>query len=461
MAHSSSLKPARPPWLVLSLGFGGLLAFVLAGGWVCFLVLGKVQGAETRIRRNFVERLGAMDRIRSQIYLSGTYVRDFLLSPDNQGATAQSERLSALQRQSREALTVYGKGLEAEEREPFQALRAEIESYWKVLDRTLAWTSAERERLRYAFFYDELVPRRTAMLQIADRISAVNERGLSRAEERLNASAEGLRRSLMLTFGLAFAGGLILALLTIRSTLRLERELELRFAESTRSRADLRELSARLLKAQESERRSLARELHDEVGQSLSAILMETGGAESAREPQQVTEHLASIRFLAEKTISQVRDIALLLRPSMLDDFGLVPALNWHAREIAKRSGLRVHVLAEDAANVLPDEHKTCIYRLVQEALSNAVQHAGASAVHVLVRREGGGVIVEIQDDGVGFDAMHTRGMGLLGMEERVHRLGGEFEILSEPGRGAIVRAKLPLAARAERTEVATSHSDR
>lgn len=456
-----SQKPGRAPWVVLSLGFGGLLVFVLAAGWACFLILGTVQGDETNIRRTFVERLGAMDRIRSQIYLSGTYVRDFLLSPDNQGASAQAERLSALQLESRNALQTYGRGLEAEEREPFQALRAEIESYWSVLDRTLSWTWEERQRLRAAFFYNELVRRRTAMLQIADRISAVNERGLIRAEERLSASAEGLRRSLLVTFGITFIGGLILALLTIRSTLRLERELGLRFAESVRSRADLRELSAQLLKTQETERRTLARELHDEVGQSLSAILMETSGAESTVDPRRIQEHLVSIRILAEKTISEVRDIALLLRPSMLDDFGLVPALNWHAREMAKRSGMRIRLSAEDAVNVLPDEHKTCIYRLVQEALNNAVRHSGASAVEVAVRREGGQVECEISDDGVGFDARHTRGMGLLGMEERVNRLGGEFEIVSQPGHGATIRARLPLSVSTERIEVAASNSDR
>jgi signal transduction histidine kinase len=201
-------------------------------------------------------------------------------------------------------------------------MRNEIDAYWKVLDATAGWSPQERRRLRSSFFYNELVPRRTAMLQIADCIASVNERGLTRSEARLAASADSLRRSLMLTFGGTLAGGLVLALLTIGFTLRLERELDLR-------RADLQELSTRLLRAQENERRALARELHDEVGQSLSAILMETGGAECANHPAVVRKHLDSIKRLAEKTIRQVRDLALLLRPSMLDDLGLAPALNW------------------------------------------------------------------------------------------------------------------------------------
>ncbi len=446
--------------MVLSLGFGGLLAFILVGGWSSFVVLGRVQGEDTRIRRAFLDRLGALDRIRSQIYLSGTYVRDFLLSPDSQGASAQAARLLALRQESKAALDAYARTLEAQEREPFRALIGEIDSYWAVLDRTLAWTQGQRDRLRYAFFYEELVPRRTAMLQIADRITAVNERGLIRAEEHQAESSRGLRNALLLTFGTTLFGGVVLALLTIRSTLRLEHELESRLAENARARADLRDLSARLVRAQETERRNLARELHDEVGQSLSAILMEADGLESEPAHERIAEHLDSIRTLATRTVTQVRDIALLLRPSMLDDFGLVPALNWLAREMTKRSGIKVLVSADEGANELADEHTTCIYRVVQEALSNSARHAGARAIEVRVLRRDHEVLCEVQDDGAGFDAVHTRGMGLLGMEERTARLGGSFRILSEPGRGALIQARLPLLALQARNGHAAAHSN-
>jgi signal transduction histidine kinase len=239
---------------------------------------------------------------------------------------------------------------------------------------------------------------------------------------------------------------LVLALLTIAYTLRLERELGRRFDENARARADLQELSARLLRAQENERRSLARELHDEVGQSLSAILMEAENAECADDPREIREHLASVKTLAGKTVNEVRDLALLLRPSMLDDFGLVPALNWHAREMAKRTGLNVVVTADDEADDLPDEHKTCIYRLVQEAVNNSARHANARNVEVMVRREGARVLFSVRDDGAGFDSRFVRGLGLLGMEERVRRLGGQFRLDSQLGRGTVIAAELPLA---------------
>ena len=250
----------------------------------------------------------------------------------------------------------------------------------------------------------------------------------------------------MVTFAITLFGGLLLALLTIAHTLRLERELERRLEENGRARADLQELSAKLLRAQENERRALARELHDEVGQSLSAILMETENAECAEEPAEIREHLASVKALAEKTVNEVRDLALLLRPSMLDDFGLVPALNWHARETGKRTGLKVRVTAGDDADDLPDEHKTCIYRLVQEAVNNSARHANARNVEVVVKREGARVLFTVRDDGRGFDTRFVRGLGLLGMEERVRRLGGQLRLDSQPGRGTSIAAELPVA---------------
>jgi signal transduction histidine kinase len=135
--------------------------------------------------------------------------------------------------------------------------------------------------------------------------------------------------------------------------------------------------------------------------------------------------------------------MALLLRPSMLDDFGLLPALEWQAREIGRRTGLRVQVSSEMCGE-LPEEHKTCVYRVVQEALNNCAQHAQASAVQVCVRQEAGQILVTVQDDGSGFDPERVRGLGLLGMEERARHLGGTFQIHSRPGRGALLSVTLP-----------------
>jgi signal transduction histidine kinase len=220
-----------------------------------------------------------------------------------------------------------------------------------------------------------------------------------------------------------------------------------RYEEIVRTQSQLKELSARLVAAQEEERRAISRELHDEVGQSLSALLMEAGTAASLTPPDldDLKLRLETIKGLAEGSVNLIRNMALLLRPSMLDDLGLVPALRWQAREVSKRTGLKVRMTAEGVPDDLPDEHKTCIFRVVQEALNNCARHAQAHTVRVQVQSKDETIFVSIQDDGIGFDAKLLRGLGQVGMEERVAHVGGRFQIDSAPGRGTLLTAELPL----------------
>ena len=242
--------------------------------------------------------------------------------------------------------------------------------------------------------------------------------------------------------------GLLLALFSVRRILGLENETSSHLREISRARTELKQLSARLVEAQEEERRAISRELHDEIGQALTGVLVEManlstlirGGHVDALE-----EKAAQIKGEVENSISVVRNLALLLRPSMLDDLGLVPALQWQAREVSKRSGVWVKVTAEQVSEDLPEGHKTCVYRVVQEALHNCMQHASAKHVEVTVRQEAEGLMLSIRDDGRGFDSRHGRGMGLLGMEERVSHLGGRFTVGSTPGQGTLLQVMLPL----------------
>jgi signal transduction histidine kinase len=155
-------------------------------------------------------------------------------------------------------------------------------------------------------------------------------------------------------------------------------------------------------------------------------------------------EMVQRIKTIAERTVQTVRNMALLLRPSMLDDLGLVPALEWYAREVSRSSETEVEVKAENVSETLPDPLMVCIYRVVQEAVNNAQRHAHAKNVAVELRQTDSVVQVQIKDDGTGFDGKRTRGIGLLGMEERVKRLGGTITIESQPGAGTSIRAELP-----------------
>ena len=141
-----------------------------------------------------------------------------------------------------------------------------------------------------------------------------------------------------------------------------------------------------------------------------------------------------------------VRNMALLLRPSMLDDLGLVPAVEWYAREISRQRAIQVKVHAENVSEDLRDEVKVCVYRVIQEALNNAQRHAQSKKVIVDLSQSRDALRVKITDDGSGFDTKHTRGMGLLGMEERVKRLNGAIRVDSRPNAGTTIDVELPLA---------------
>jgi signal transduction histidine kinase len=147
-----------------------------------------------------------------------------------------------------------------------------------------------------------------------------------------------------------------------------------------------------------------------------------------------------------------VRDLALGLRPSMLDDLGLQPALEWHVRDFIQRYDVNVELSVSGDLDVLPDRHRTCIYRAVQEALTNCVRHAQAQVIHVVVARRGERVGVSIRDDGAGFDTGRREGLGLRGIEERVRELDGVMSLSSAPGDGTTVSIDLPLPA-GERTD--------
>jgi signal transduction histidine kinase len=164
----------------------------------------------------------------------------------------------------------------------------------------------------------------------------------------------------------------------------------------------------------------------------------------------EVEERLRSAHSLAEGALRAVRNLSLLLRPSMLDDLGLVPALHWQARETSRRTGIDVHVTAVDDELDLPDDHRTTIYRVVQEALQNAARHSQAREVEIVVQRHGDLLRIIIRDNGTGFDPSTTRGLGLLGMQERISLLGGVLQIESAPGHGTILRMEIPSPASAE-----------
>jgi len=431
-------------------GFGGLLILMAFAGFDAVSILQQIQTRNERIRNDFVRRNRTLEQIRSDLYLSGTFIRDYLLEPDARAAETHRASLEQTRRQMDSALESYEKLLPAQEAAAFGVLQRELRDYWRILDPTLGWSPEQRREDGYSFWRNEVYPRRTTMLGIADEIAAFNEQQLNAGNQQVGDLFAQFRLRLGVTLAVTLGLGLVLAAFSVSRILRLESEAALRYAEIAKAREELKELSARLVEAQENERRAISRELHDEVGQSLSALLVELGNLSAAMSRGMTGElrgHVEVIRKLAEGSVEVVRNMALLLRPSMLDDLGLVPALQWQAREVSKRTGMRVDLAADQVADDLPEEHKTCVYRVVQEALNNCSKHAAAKMVRVTVHQEASNLLLTVQDDGHGFDSHRARGLGLLGMEERVTHLGGSFQVDSEAGHGTLLTIGLPLKA--------------
>jgi signal transduction histidine kinase len=430
--------------------FGGMLGLMLFAGIDSLRALRQVQSRNVQIRQTFLLRNRALEEIHSALYESGTFTRDYLLERDASRAETYRASLQKVRGEMDAALARYSRSLDAGEEEPFQALEARIADYWRLLDPIFHWDAQEKLARSDAFMHKELFPRRATTLEIANRIGSVNEQELTTGDERLKEIFDRFRYRLGLMLAITLGFGALLAAATTRHIMHLARDADLRYRQAAFAQGKLKELSARLVEAQEQERRAISRELHDEVGQSLSALLMELGNLGAvAPGDAELRSHVESIRKLAESSVNVVRNMALLLRPSMLDDLGLVPALQWQAREISKRTGMAVTVDAESVADDLPEEHKTCIYRVVQEALHNCARHAFARSVRIEVVQESGRIRLSVADDGLGFDSVRTRGLGLLGMEERVTHLGGRFHLQSEPGHGTRLRIEIPLAPQA------------
>jgi signal transduction histidine kinase len=443
---------AASPALVLGVGFGGLLGLLIVIATHTGRVLTQLEASNRSVRLQFLQRDDLLDSLRLDLYRSATVVRDLLLDPDPQEAELRRTDLERTRERMNTALEQYERVLPGSEAATVAELKSGLAGYWILLEPAVQWDPLTRRRFASGFLREVIFPRYRQLQGLAGQIAAINEKQAAEAERSVAALFSNFRNRLIGAAVLAIGLGLALAVFSSQRILSLERLSENRYREAVQAREELKRLSTRLVAIQEEERRRLSRELHDEVGQSMSAMLVELGNLEASLPDtnQPLRERFGVIRRMAESSVGSVRNMALLLRPSMLDDLGLVPALRWQAKEVARRTGIKVNVSANDVSDDLPDEWRTCVYRIVQEALQNASRHANANQARVTVEQRAEEIRVSIEDDGLGFDPHQEKGMGILGMEERVRALGGWLEVQSQPGSGTVVSASLPLAAAVE-----------
>lgn len=422
-------------WLVAALGLGSLVVLMAASMLASARTAQDiyVQLAELNNHHRRVEE--SLRRLRSDVNLSGIFVRDYLLDVARDRAPEYRQQIAEFRRTNLATL-VELKAL-SEHEDQITSLESKLDEYWQAFEPLFDWTTSEKILRSASFLRREVVPRREAALAIAREIEQLNNDNLAAQQEevsrRQNAVRAELRRRLWQTVSL----GLALSVIVVWRLRVLEQRSDL-------AEHQMRELSQRLVNAQEEERKHLSRELHDHVAQVLTGLRMELGRIE--RLSPTVAAAVSECKGLVDEIFLTVRSLALGLRPSMLDDLGLQAALEWHVRDFMSRYAIDVSLHIAGDFDGLPETHRTCVYRVVQEALTNCVRHADAHQIAVELSAHERELQLSVRDDGVGLNPTHRgRGLGLIGIEERVKELGGTVAFSATGKRGTVVAVRLPL----------------
>ncbi len=435
-------------WLVLAIGFGALVLLIGLLGFGAMRQAQALHDETVSAHDAYLQTDAVLREIPADLYLGDILIRDYLLDLSHLMAPAYREQLLARRASIQQRLDLLAQRLRGGESARLQQLRDDLQAYWESMDPILRWSPAQKTALSWLFLRQRVLPRREAVVALAKEISEINAANLRKELQRLKESQELFQSFLRKTVTLALSLGLLIALISAARVTVLERRSERERGRAESAEEELRRLSRNLVRAQEEERRSLSRELHDAVGQMLSAMTMELGNMEAViTSPDKLRTRLDEARSLNAETLREVRALAMGLRPTMLDELGLGPALRWQGREFSRRSGMPVTVQIDGDLDGLPETHRTCIFRIVQEALTNCARHARAKSIRISIYGRHDWVKLSIQDDGVGFDpgGAAARGLGLIGIQERVRELEGTVTIVSQPEKGTIVEVEVPV----------------
>lgn len=451
--------------VVMRIGYGAVLALLVLSTVEAYQIQRAVLERNVETYRRYVQQESAASELRRAVWHGASGARDFFLS-------SRPDSVAVFRSQLQELKTQSGRALDRLDQPPtsgraHQALRARTQEFWRTLEPIAESMADANASAAYEFVQREIVPRRSAVSEALRELNQANQEALKNAEPQLAGSRQAATRRLFLMLGFCTVLGLLAAGFSLRYAEKLERETARRYEELVQGKQDLKRLSARLLEIQEEERRALSRELHDEVGQTITALRIEISHALASAEAPEARERLERARGLAERMLQTVRDISLLLRPALLDDLGLAPALEWQLEDFSRRSGIRCEFHEEGLQNDIPDAVKTCVYRAVQESLHNCERHAAASMVRVVVRQVQELLTVEVEDNGRGFELdskglpCRSTGLGVLGIRERVATVKGTLSLNSAPGQGTRLLLRIPLVPAGARPPAAPACDER
>jgi signal transduction histidine kinase len=428
-------------WPAVAVSFGALILLSILFAWLVSHEDARIQKRTRTAHQVYKKADDAISDIQANIN-KGALLEQTAFNDPN-GIDAES-RIFELQRNTTADCITLIDLIGANQKAQIAALQQGLDQYWTSIQQSLSTSRMQHGQQK---LFTELKNQPERVLDLAGRIDALNQASLARQEQESEVQQNKLR-------GFAMAATLMLLLLecaiAVFSTvymLRLDNVSETERKRAEKAEQELRHLSNQLVRVQEEERKTISRELHDEVGQLLTGLRMELGTLSHYRPDEDFRQRLESIKRLAEEALRSVRNLALLVRPSMLDDLGLEPALQWQAKEFSRRCGIPVSVNIEGKLDHLPEALRLCLYRAIQEAMTNCGKHAEATRVTVVVKQDETRVLASVHDDGRGFDALRkTPGLGLLGMTERVRALHGRMSVSSEPGSGTLISLELPAA---------------
>lgn len=436
-------------WLVAAIGMVGLLLLIVVSILTTSRKAQEIYTQLDQLNAHHQEVDTKLRRLRSDVNLSGIFVRDYLLDVARERAPEYRDRLAEF-RETNTSTVAELLELDASHAERIRNLESQLDDYWQTFEPLFDWTVNEKIFRSALFLRQEVVPRREAILAIAQDIEQLNNANLATQRAEVTRRQTVFREDLHRVLWQTVLVGITVALIVVLRLRILERRSDQQRAAAEEAERQMRLLSQEREAAREEERKHLSRELHDHVAQVLTALRMEFGRIERARAPgdTRIGAAVAEGKNLIDTMCRTVRDLALGLRPSMLDDLGLQAALEWQVRDCISRYGANVELIVRGDFDSMPDRHRTCVYRAVQEALTNCVRHAKACFVNVSVVSCNDRLELSVTDDGIGFDpARCPGGLGLRGIEERVKELHGFMRVSSVAGKGTTLTIGLPLQA--------------
>jgi len=437
-------------WHLLSVAFGALMLVLIGSGVTLTNRITGVRDEIASIQRASQNAETAVNGLREQVFSVALFTRDYLMhrGPIESGA----DRREMLARRTALLLDLerLTEVIPTTEKIQIERVKDIVFAYLRSTNAVFTWTEDEKHSFGPQYIRDQLTPQRDALLRAIAELNELYRESIGRRQSSILATQQLIFSTARNTALLAVGLSILIALYTIGRLRRLEILADRHREELERDQEHLRRLSQEMVRTQEEERKSLSRELHDQVGQTLTALRLEIGNLGSLRHTDGADfgEHLDAAKQLGEQALHTVRDLSMGLRPSMLDDLGLEPALRWQARNFSRSSGVPVDVNIDGEVASLPESHRISIFRIVQEALTNCAKHSHASEVRITLHGGPESVSLTVQDDGQGFSPGAKRpksGVGLIGIEERVRELGGRFSIYSAPERGTLLLAEIPL----------------